>query len=234
MTPLTDLVGALRLGSSECVSVVGGGGKTTIMYSLARTLRGRRVVTTTTKMGHDQHGDLPVVLNPELDELVARSDHGPVVAWSAIDGQKALGVSTETCDEWFGVIDHVLIEADGSRRRPFKSPAPYEPVVPASTTVMVSVIGASALGQRIDAVSHRAELVAARAGCSVVDELTPERVAAVLAHPEGAERVRPTAARSIVLINAVRPETEAIARQTQEHAADWFDQVLLIPSEDRL
>ena len=54
-------------------------------------------------------------------------------------------MTPQECDAWFEHVDHVIIEADGSRRRPFKAPADYEPVVPSTTTTMVSVIGADAL-----------------------------------------------------------------------------------------
>ncbi len=230
MTPLGQLAGALELGASECVSVVGGGGKTTVTHGLAAQLVGRRVVTSTTKMGHDQHGGFEVLFDPTDAELVAATAAGPVVAWCRLDGEKAIGVRPERCDHWLTVVDHVVIEADGSRRRPFKSPASYEPVVPASTTMLVSVIGAGALGQQIDTVCHRPELVASRAGVTPHDVLTPTRAASVLCHPDGSERTRPASARSAVVINAVRPEQHDMATELAELVRSAFDHVVLLPA----
>ena len=105
----------LGLGSHEHVAVVGGGGKTTIVHWLGRELAGQRVLTTTTKMGHDQHGDLPVLLSPS-DEQVAAFE-GRAVIWQATEAPVALGVDPVDCDRWFQLIDHVIVEADGSRRQ---------------------------------------------------------------------------------------------------------------------
>ncbi len=204
-TPLSALAEALRLGPHEHVAVVGGGGKTTTVHALGEQLPGLRVLTCTTKMGHDQHGGLPVLLSPEDDELLTVTARGPAVVWRAIDGQKAIGVPPEWCDRWFDIVDHVLIEADGSRRRPFKAPADYEPVVPDSTTMLVSVIGADALGRVIADQCHRPMRVAALAECTPYERLSPEAAAKVLLHDRGARKELPDGARFAIIITKLAP-----------------------------
>ena len=44
----------------------------------------------------------------------------------------------------------VLVEADAPRGRSLKVPAPHEPVIPASTTLVVVVCALDALGQPLD------------------------------------------------------------------------------------
>jgi molybdenum cofactor cytidylyltransferase len=212
-TALTELASALTMGPHEHVSVVGGGGKTTTVHALGAQLNGRRVLTCTTKMGHDQHLGRRVLLSPGDDEVLDASADGPVVVWRAIDGQKALGVPPEWCDHWFELVDHVLIEADGSRRRPFKAPAEYEPVVPATTTLMVSVIGADALGRVIADQCHRPLRVAALAQCTPYERLSPEAAATVLLHERGARKELPVGARLAVVITKLAPVNHALVEE---------------------
>ncbi|MGF1596960.1 MAG: selenium cofactor biosynthesis protein YqeC [Acidimicrobiales bacterium] len=209
--PVDGLAAALALGRHEHVAVVGGGGKTTIVHALAQQLRGSRIVTTTTKMGYDQQRALLVVLAPTGDDgadervVAAAVPDGAVMAWRSIEGTRAIGVAPEACDRWFERVDHVLVEADGSRRRPFKAPGPNEPVVPSTTTVMVSVIGADALGAVIADGCHRPLVVAELAGCDPDDRLTPERAARVLLHERGQRRACPDGARLVVAMTKVGP-----------------------------
>ncbi len=209
--PLSELAAAAGLGAREHVAIVGGGGKTTLLHALGRQLRGDVVLTSTTKMGADQHRGLPVLLSPSVAEVEAATAAGPVVVWKRVEGQKALGIDTEACDELFASVDHVVIEADGSRRRPFKAPAQFEPVVPSTTTVMLSVIGADALGRVIVDRCHRPLRVAALAGVSPGVRLTPEAAATVLLHERGARKELPRGARFAVVITKVGPGTAEVA-----------------------
>ncbi len=214
--PVDALGPALDLGPHEHVVVVGGGGKTTLAHALARHLgatpSGRRcVLTTTTKMGHDQDSGLPVLIAPD-DATIAAIDR-PTVVWGAIDKPVALGVDPTACDRWFGYLDHLVVEADGARRRPFKAPADHEPVVGSTATLAVSVIGVDALGAVIDDRCHRPQLVAELAGCRTHDVLTPQRAARVLLAPKGNRRAVPTGARFVVVVTKVSPERVDAAQE---------------------
>lgn len=204
---LDDLATALDLGAHELVSLVGGGGKTTMLFTLGHQLGPRTVLTTTTKMGRDQTGGHPVVVDPSDDELVAALDRHPtVLARRREVGEKVVGYDGPTCDRWFAQvpgIDHVVVEADGSRQRPFKAPRELEPVVPSRTTLLVACVGSAALGRVITDACHRPLRVAAVAGCSASQRLTPERLAAVLASERGSRKGCPPGARYVAVINQV-------------------------------
>lgn len=216
--PTSGLAEALHLeaGGRHHIAIVGGGGKTTILHALGAQLSGRSVLTTTTKMGHDQHRGLPVLIAP--DTALLRSQlamSSPVMVWAAVDGHRAIGVEPQVCDSWFAdpdLVHNIVIEADGSRRRPFKAPAAYEPVVPTSTTTMVSVIGVDALNRPIAESCHRPDIVAQLTDAAVSEPLTAERAAAVLLHPEGARRAMPAAARFCVVVTKVAGAHVADAR----------------------
>lgn len=207
---LGDLAAALDLGPHELVSLVGGGGKTTLLFALGRQLGPRTVMTTTTRMGRDQTGGHPVVVAPTDADLIAALDrHRAVLVRGSEDGSKAGGVTPETCDRWFAEVagvDHVVVEADGSRQRPFKAPRPLEPVIPGRTTLHLACVGAGALGRVIADTCHRPLRVAAVAGCSPYERLTPERLAAVLLSERGSLKGCPPTSRFGVVMNQVADE----------------------------
>lgn len=201
-----DVRDALGLGDHELVSLVGGGGKTTVLFALGAQLAGTVVLTTTTKMGRDRLAGHDPLLAPDDDSLAASlADRRVALVWGAVAGHKALGVEPDVCDRWFGMADHVVVEADGSRRMPFKAPLAYEPVVPSRTTTLVVCVGAAALDAVISEQCQRPEHVAAVAGCSPLDRLTPQRLASVLLSNQGSRKECPPSARFAVVINRVEP-----------------------------
>ncbi|HEX4981229.1 MAG TPA: hypothetical protein VFV63_06005 [Ilumatobacteraceae bacterium] len=100
---------ALDVGRRSHIALVGGGDKTTLLHALGDQLRGRVVLTTTTRMGADQHDGRRVLLDPTDDEVVAAADTAPVVVWTRVDGGKAIGVDPARCDAWFAATDHVVV-----------------------------------------------------------------------------------------------------------------------------
>lgn len=225
-TALVDLSKTLELGDRELISLVGGGGKTTSLFSLGAQLSGRVVLTTTTKMGSERTSDTPVLIQPTVPALVdhLRSESTTLV-WEGVDGRMALGVSPDLCNEWFATegIDSVVVEADGSRKRPFKAPLDYEPVVPSSTTMLIACIGASALGEIIGDCCQRPQQVAAIAGCTTNDILTPQRAAAVLTNANGSMKSLPAVARFVVAAHRVEPHQH-------DHVAELADAVAAVDS----
>jgi len=223
------LADALRMTADEVVALVGGGGKTTAMFRLAREVvdgGGRAITTTTTRIFGAQIALAPTHI-PAADATreriaAALAGHGHVLVIGPTEAGsgKAEGVSLDLfrrLRDWFPDVC-LLNEADGSRMRPFKAPADYEPVIPTQTTLVVPVVGADVLGKPLDDVNvHRPELVSALSGAALGTTITPEIVARVLAHPEGGRKGVPAGARVIVLINKVENLPDrALARETAE------------------
>ena len=223
------LTEALQMTSDEVVALVGGGGKTTAMFRLARELvdnGGSAITTTTTRIFGAQIALAPAhvpaadATRERVSAALAVHRHVLVIGATDAGSGKAEGVSLDLFRRlraWFpGVC--LLNEADGSRMRPFKAPADYEPVIPADTTLVVPVVGADVFGKPLDADHvHRPELVSALSGAPPGTPITPAIVARVLAHPQGGRKGVPAGARVVVLINKVESLPDrAPARETAE------------------
>ncbi|HLY89202.1 MAG TPA: selenium cofactor biosynthesis protein YqeC [Acetobacteraceae bacterium] len=220
------LAQALGIGEREVVTIVGGGGKTTTMFRLGRELRaaGAGVVLTTTThiFAPAPEADLETVVEQDAARSLAKlrealgRGHLPVVGTDIKPDGRLGGVSSEVADYFAEHPDlaYVIVEADGSAHKPFKAPLEYEPVVPASTTLLVAVVGVDALGMPLDAEHiHRPLRVAELSGAELNQPLSAEAIASVLVHPLGPLRDAPHGARVLVLLNkADSPERIAAAR----------------------
>jgi len=220
-TDLSCLAAALEIERGEMVSLVGGGGKTTSLFALGAQLSGTTILTTTTKMGSEQVGDIPLLVDPNDDELTtAMAASRQVLTWKAKEGHRAVGVEPTVCDRWFDLADNVVVEADGSRKRPFKAPSDYEPVIPSRTTMLAACIGVSAFGQPIAEGCHRPEILANLVGASLSDDLTPAVAAKVLRDPQGSQKFRPTGARFAVLLHRVTPDDASLVDELADQLGD--------------
>jgi molybdenum cofactor cytidylyltransferase len=210
-----NLSSALRLHPSEVVALVGGGGKTSTMFRLAAEVvagGGQVITTTTTRIFAAQIALAPVHFvagEATLTEIAAALERtGHVLLTGPVEraAGKALGIPLALVPELQALPGHptLLVEADGSRMRPFKAPAEHEPVIPPETTLVVPVAGLDILARTLsDEFVHRAGRVAELTGAALGDVITPELVAAVLAHPLGGLKDAPPAARRMGLINKV-------------------------------
>ncbi|MCB0167535.1 MAG: putative selenium-dependent hydroxylase accessory protein YqeC [Anaerolineae bacterium] len=225
---------ALRLGQSEVVALVGGGGKTTTLFRLAAELAATRrvLMTTSTRIFAAQIQQAPayVTFDPNrqtLDDILpvlhnALDRHSQVLLIGQIDrpGGKAFGIAPEVIDALVttGQFDTILVEADGSRMRPFKAPADHEPVIPALTTIVVPVVGIDILGRPLtDESAHRAGRVSQLSHTPLGEPVTSQTITEVFCHRQGGLKNVPDGARFVPLINKV--ETTAQQRAAHDLAA---------------
>jgi molybdenum cofactor cytidylyltransferase len=175
---------------------------------------GRVVTTTTTRIFSAQARLAPVHVHslPDLQTALQTSPH--VLFTNEVDPVegKTHGISLEAISSLQSLISNnqspitILVEADGSRMRPFKAPADHEPVIPNCTTLVVPVVGIDVVGKPLtEKYVHRPELVAR---IHPGETVTPEMVAVVLAHPQGGRKGVPAGARVVPLINKVEDEAQ--------------------------
>src|SRR5690242_7127481 len=149
-----NLYRALRLHQHSKVALVGSGGKTTALFQLAHQITAPVVVTASTHLGAWQTGFADRHLIIARPEDVARFS-GQIEGVSLLTGpldinDRLSGLDGPTLEAVRDLADRLgfvlLIEADGSRQRPLKSPAGHEPVIPTWVDLVVVVAGMSGLG----------------------------------------------------------------------------------------
>ena len=178
------------------VSLVGGGGKTTLLYGMAClcAAEGQRVLVSTTT-----HIQRPSA-NYAPDEAVRDA------LWQA--GTYA-GLSG-----WMAGADTGLLEADGAKHRPCKAPAAHEPVLLPESDIVLAVAGLSALGRPLAEVCFRLDAACALLGVPPEASLTPERLAKLLASGAGGRKNVGTRAFYVILNQADDAPCRAAGERT--------------------
>lgn len=161
-------------------ALIGGGGKTTLMYTLAEELRRRGTVIVTTSTHIQRPEQYPVLTAADAAAVSAALAASGVVCVAGETAEGKLCAPALSFETLAALADFVLVEADGSKRLPLKAHAPHEPVIPANTRQTVYVAGADGFGHPIRQVCHRPERYAALCGATESDAVTPAMAAAVL------------------------------------------------------
>ena len=195
-------------------AVVGGGGKTSLIHTLAEELanRGRVLITTTT---HIRPPACLTLLSPDERQIAKAFEQSRILAVGMPSQEGKLAEVPDLRERYAALADYILIEADGSRGLPLKAPAAHEPVLPKQTALVIAVAGMSCEGQTVAAAAHRPALYAMLAQCNTGDVVQPAWVARVLEHPLG-QRKDVTGRFAVVLNQADSPQRLAFARQVAQ------------------
>ena len=210
------LIESLDLRAKEVISLVGAGGKTTLMFRLAKELllAGEKVVTTTTTK----------ILEPSSEEtpcLFVHSDEEKLkqmalqhidqfrnitLARERLESRKLKGISPELvsllCNS--PEIDMMIIEADGAAGRPVKAPREWEPVIPSHTTLVIGLLGVDGVGKELDEENlFQAERISQLTGIPMGGKMTCEGMAILMVHPQGIFKGAPRSSRRVAFINKV-------------------------------
>lgn len=233
------LATTLGVRRGDVVAFVGAGGKTTTMFTLARELvdQGWRVLTTTTTMiapPRPEDGTV-LALSPDENQAhrlveLALSDNSHVTLATQLlpEQNKLRGVPPNWIPGLSSLVDAVLVEADGSRMRPFKAPAAHEPVVPPNTSLLIPVAGIDAIGKPLGPeTTHRPERISALTGLPLGAEITPRVMAQVMAHSDGGRKGF-AGDRVVPLVNKVQ------LPQDLDSARDIAQQLMSSPTVDRV
>jgi probable selenium-dependent hydroxylase accessory protein YqeC len=185
MSPL--LINSLCSTPKGVISIIGAGGKTSLMFCLAKELSraGKKVLTTTTTkiFFPDKALSPETVMASSAPDLIEKSkaslrrhSHFSAGRHHDLVSGKLEGFSPEILDALWqaGLFDWIMVEADGSRQKPLKATDVHEPVIPSSTTCLVLVAGLDSLGLPLDeAHVHRASIFSKNTGLGlgqIVDE----------------------------------------------------------------
>lgn len=176
-------------GKKHTICLVGGGGKTTVMYELAAAWAacGRKVlVLTSTHILCPADGsfaaDVPAVQN------LWQQGRYAVIGTPELSTGKLTAPPQDLYEALQLQADVILCEADGSKHHPCKAPAAHEPVLLPDCDMVLAVAGMDALGNSLQQACQRPQLAAELLGCSAEKIIDEQMLAALLLSEQGARK----------------------------------------------
>lgn len=207
---------AFDIRPGEVISLTGGGGKTTLMFAMAKDLSapGGLVITTcTTKMYPPSDLDTPhLFISRDEDDII---DHirrygktfGHMCLARETDHStgklKGLDPAVVTRLSQLEQVSYTIVEADGAAKRPLKAPdIRYEPVIPQSSSLIIPVAGMDGLGETLEErVVFRAGIASRLTETPLGEVVSAGMIATLMTHPQGLTHGGPETARIIPFLN---------------------------------
>ena len=138
----------------DIISIVGAGGKTSLMYALGEELKNKKVLLSTTTK----------ILPPRFDEVdfygigqVAYLDISKNIksgsflyANSLTKEGKVDSIPLEYIKKLKEDFDYIILESDGSKRKPLKGWKKDEPVISKETTITIGVFDITTLNKLVN------------------------------------------------------------------------------------
>lgn len=176
-------------GKKHTICLVGGGGKTTVMYELAAAWAAcgcKVLVLTSTHILQPADGsfaaDAATVHNLWQQRRYA------VIGTPELASGKLTAPPQDLYEALQLQADVILCEADGSKHHPCKAPAAHEPVLLPDSDIVLAVVGMDALGCPLAQACQRPQPAAAFLGCSLDSVIDEQMLAALLLSEQGARK----------------------------------------------
>lgn len=176
-------------GKKHTICLVGGGGKTTVMYELAAAWAAcgcKVLVLTSTHILQPADGsfaaDAAAVHNLWQQRRYA------VIGTPEFATGKLTAPPQDLYETLQPQADVILCEADGSRHHPCKVPAAHEPVLLPDCDIVLAVAGMDALGRSLVQACQRPQLAAELLGCGAEKIIDAQMLAALLLSEQGARK----------------------------------------------
>ena len=178
----------INVEETPVIAVVGGGGKTSLIYRLAEELLAQHktvIISTTTHMAYERARPFADGGEPEKVKELLKAFGYAVAAVKTDNGVKVGSLPYARMKELCALCDVLLIEADGSRRLPVKVPEQWEPVIPDFADMVIGVIGLDCLGVPIRQTAHRVERTAEFLGKSPDAPVTLQDIIKIVSSDAG-------------------------------------------------
>ena len=158
-TAILKLIKKANLDHEHCISLIGGGGKTTLVFELGDVFckDEKTILTTTTHMLYPDHLDKQqICLHEDILEIKQKlKSLNLLFLAKPYINNKMQAMSLEFLSNVLLQCDKMIIEADGSKHYPLKFEKETEPVVPSFCNCVIQVVGASAINKKASEVLHR-------------------------------------------------------------------------------
>ena len=219
---LSLLSGRIPRGVS---SIIGSGGKTSLMHALSLILskKGKVLLSTSTHIYPFSHCENIIVRESDSPEkilsLVKEGFSKENILCLGAEGREGkLSKAPISFSMLESCSDYILVEADGSKRLPAKAHNEREPQIPKESNLTILVFGASALNKEIRLVVHRPEIFRA-----LFSPAPPEE--SLLSKEILAEALQKEGLGDIVLVN----QADSIEKKERENLRSFLEETLQKP-----
>ena len=219
---LSLLSGRIPRGVS---SIIGSGGKTSLMHALSLILskKGKVLLSTSTHIYPFSHCENIIVRESDSPEkilsLVKEGFSKENILCLGAEGREGkLSKAPISFSMLESCSDYILVEADGSKRLPAKAHNEREPQIPKESKLSILVFGASALNKEIRLVVHRPEIFRA-----LFSPAPPEE--SLLSKEILAEALQKEGLGDIVLVN----QADSIEKKERENLRSFLEETLQKP-----
>jgi len=168
-------------------AVIGSGGKTSLIHALAKTLRGKVIVCTTTHIYPSTKIKTLISATAE-DMMVALEKERVICVGEPCEDGKMMATSVPI-SQLEAIADYVLVEADGAKQKPIKAHADYEPKIPEVCSQTILVVGASGFNSVIQSAVHRPQTYTEITQTSLSDCVTSENLARLINYENLADQI---------------------------------------------
>jgi probable selenium-dependent hydroxylase accessory protein YqeC len=173
------------------ISIVGSGGKTSLMFMLAKELskHKRVLITTTTKIYVPKQEEYRRMEVGKIENFIFahRLENGVYVYGSSInDENKLIGVCEDELNLLKNCFDYIIIESDGSKQKPLKGWREDEPVIYSGTELTVGIIDIQILQQEVNSENiHRLPIFLKLTHAKEGEKIGFKHLIKVITHQEG-------------------------------------------------
>lgn len=144
----------LEIKKGDIISIIGAGGKTTLMFLLANKLKdkGKVLVTTTTKIYNPKEEVNNLELGEEGYKSLKYINENGIYAYGKYinDENKLIGIDVNELEGFKDSFDYILVEADGSKRKDLKAWNNNEPVISSITSRTIGVLSLKTIDMEIN------------------------------------------------------------------------------------
>ena len=150
-----NLIDAFKINNKDIITIIGAGGKTSLMFSISSLLRNKYKVlaTTTTNIyipNKDTYDEI-LMLNDFAEEnyytILENNKNGVyVVGNHIVNNLKVKGLTFEMLDKIIPYFDIVIIEGDGSKEKCLKGWNDLEPVIYPKSTKTIGILDITSIG----------------------------------------------------------------------------------------
>ena len=227
----SSLFDICEIEQSPMISIIGGGGKTSFMFALAREIREKKqrypfITTTSTKIYYPSLSQSPnILIEPDISKVIQslkkHSFQDITIASKIRSDRKLEGFSALEFVQLKKILPQYsfLIEADGALGRSLKAHHATEPVIPPINHLIVAIVGLDILNQPLnEQFVHHSKLFRDRLQLEENKFINIEDIINILKHPKGYFHNAPKQSQRIVLFNKmdVFDNTEKIAQYCLE------------------